>query len=224
VLIFISAARPRRVPNDNTGDQRPPQPIIGVAGLKRKAGPDAASAGHGCFWFARPAQLQPGLVLDAILAWSCRVLGDLRRLGDRRLQPDDPGLCPSRRYGRVYALHHAGGAARDRQPGDERSGRRAGRGARRCGWARAGVAALDRVVRAVRISGRLRTVIRAAVGLSHIAGSRVWRRVGGGRGARGGVRPGDAARASRRRRAERLGDRQCRRPDRQHPRLQPGSA
>ena len=83
-------------------------------------------------------------------------------------------------------------------------------------WARAGVDPLDRVVRAVHAAGRLRTVLRAAVGLPHAAGPRVWRRVGRGRGARGGVRPGDAARASYRGRSERLVDRLCRRPHRQH--------
>ena len=189
-----------------------------------RGGPDGASAGPGCAWCARPPRLSPGLVLDAFPGWSRRVLGHLRWLGARRLQPDDPGLRPARRDGRVRALHHAGGAARERRSGDERVGRRLGRGTGRRGRARAGIDPLHRVVRAVHAPGRLRTVIRAAVDLPHAAGPRVWRRVGRGRGARGGVRPGDAARARHRGRPERLVDRLCRRPDRQYPRLQPGAA
>ena len=189
-----------------------------------RGGPDGASAGPGCPWCARPAQLSPGLVLDAFPAWSSGVLGDLRWLGTRRLQPDDRGLRPSRRDGRVCTLHHAGGTARERRPDDERGGRCDGRGAGRRGRARAGFDLLHRVVRAVRVPGRLRTIIRAAVGLPYAAGPRVWRRVGRGRGARGGVRPGDTTRASHRGRSERLVDRQCWRPDRQHRRLQPSAA
>ena len=43
---------------------------------------------------ARPPQLSPGLVLDAFPARSRCVLGDLRWLGARRLQPDDRGFRP----------------------------------------------------------------------------------------------------------------------------------
>jgi hypothetical protein len=127
-------------------------------------------------------------------------------------------------FGGVCALHHAGGAAWYRWPGDERSGRHYSRGVGRRGRARVGVDPLHRVVRTVRALGWLCTVIRAAVGLPRAAGPGIWRRVGRRRCARRGVRPGDAARASHRGRPERLVDWLCRRPDRQHPRLQPGAA
>jgi MFS family permease len=60
--------------------------------------------------------------------------------------------------------------------------------------------------------GRVRVLI-LSIGSYALAGPRVWRRVGCGRGACGGVRPSGAARASHRCCPERLVDRLCRRPD-----------